>query len=83
MQGILWKMLADAEDTGGRWSMMEQEMPKSAGPPHKHLWSDETFYILTFLLENEVKTAIKGAFVNDRAQHAARLPRRQRHGPYP
>ena len=22
MQGILWTMLADANDTGGRWSMM-------------------------------------------------------------
>jgi len=69
MQDILWIMLADANDTGGRWSMMEQLMPMGAGPPpHKHLWSDETFYILdgqiTFLIEGEVKTAIAGAFVN-------------------
>ena len=69
MQDILWTMLADAGDTGGRWSMMEQVMPMGAGPPpHKHLWSDETFYILdgtiTFLLEGEIKTATKGAFVN-------------------
>ena len=69
MQNILWTMLADANATGGRWSMMEQMMPMGAGPPpHKHLWSDETFYILdgtiTFLLEGEIKTASKGAFVN-------------------
>lgn len=69
MQGILWTMLADAADTGGRWSMMEQLLPKGSGPPpHKHLWSDETFYILdgtiTFLLENEIRTATKGAFIN-------------------
>lgn len=67
-QDILWIMLADANDTGGRWSMMEQEMPKGAGPsPHRHLWSDETFYLLdgtiTFLIGDEVRTAHKGAFV--------------------
>ena len=68
MQDILWIMLADANDTGGRWSMMEQLMPMGAGPPpHKHLWSDETFYILdgtiTYLLEGEIRTATKGAWV--------------------
>ena len=69
MQGILWVMLADRDETGGRWSMMEQLMPMGAGPPpHKHLWSDETFYILdgaiTFLIEGEIKVAGKGAFIN-------------------
>ena len=77
MQGILWTMLADAADTGGRWSMIEQLLPKGSGPPpHKHLWSDETFYILdgtiTFLLENEICTATKGAFIN--------IARNTRHG---
>ena len=77
MQGILWTMLADRDDTGGRWSMMEQLMPKGAGPPpHKHLWSDETFYILdgtiTFLMGDDIKTAHKGAFVN--------IARNTRHG---
>jgi quercetin dioxygenase-like cupin family protein len=77
MQGILWTMLADRDDTGGRWSMMEQLMPKGAGPPpHKHLWSDETFYILdgtiTFLMGDQVKTAHKGAFVS--------IARNTRHG---
>ena len=80
MQGILWTMLADAEDTGGRWSMMEQLLPKGSGPPpHKHLWSDETFYILdgeiTFLIENELRTATKGAFINvaRNTRHAFRV----------
>jgi quercetin dioxygenase-like cupin family protein len=68
MQGFVWTMLADAQDTGGRWSMMEQLLPKGSGPPpHKHVWSDESFYILdgtiTFLLEGELKVATKGAFV--------------------
>ncbi len=80
MQGILWTMLADASDTGGRWSMMEQLLPKGSGPPpHKHLWSDETFYILdgtiTFLLQDEIRTATKGAFINvaRNTRHAFRV----------
>ena len=80
MQGILWTMLADAADTGGRWSMMEQLLPKGSGqPPHMHLWSDETFYILdgtiTFLLENEIRAATKGAFINvaRNTRHAFRV----------
>ena len=69
MQGILWTMLADADDTGGRYSMMEQLLPKESGPPpHKHLWSDETFYILdgtiAFLLDGKIMTATKGAFIH-------------------
>lgn len=80
MQGILWTMLADRDDTGGRWSMMEQLMPRGAGPPpHRHLWSDETFYILdgtiTFLIGEEIRTAGKGAFVNiaRNTRHAFRV----------
>ena len=80
MQGILWTMLADRDDTGGRWSMMEQLMLKGAGPPpHKHLWSDETFYILggtiTFLIEGEIRTVRKGAFINiaRNTRHAFRV----------
>ncbi len=76
MQNFLWIMLADSNDTGGRWSMMEQLMPQGVGPPpHKHLWSDETFYILdgtiTFLIGDEIKSAGKGSFIN--------IPRGTRH----
>jgi quercetin dioxygenase-like cupin family protein len=43
----LWVVLADAKATGGRFSMMEQWLPKGSGPgPHRHTWSDETFYML-------------------------------------
>ena len=68
MQDILWIILADAEQTGGRWSMMEQLLPKGSGPPpHKHTWSDETFYMLdgdlTFLIDGDIRTAGKGDFV--------------------
>lgn len=80
MQDILWIMLADRDDTGGRWSMMEQLLPRGSGPPpHKHLWSDETFYILegtvTFLIDGETRTAGKGAFVTvaRNTRHAFRV----------
>ena len=80
MQGILWTMLADVADTGGRWSMMEQLLPRGSGPPpHKHVWSDETFYVLdgtiTFLLEDEIKTATAGAFISiaRNTRHAFRV----------
>ena len=80
MQDILWVMLADRQDTGGRWSMMEQLMPQGAGPPpHKHLWSDETFYILdgtiTFLMGDEITTAGTGAWVTiaRNTRHAFRV----------
>ena len=33
----LWIVLAEAKDTGGRFSMMEELMPRGSGPaPHKH-----------------------------------------------
>jgi quercetin dioxygenase-like cupin family protein len=65
---ILWIVLADANDTGGRFSLIEQLLPKHSGPgPHKHTWSDETYYLLdgeiTFLLGDEIKIARKGDFV--------------------
>jgi quercetin dioxygenase-like cupin family protein len=77
MQDILWIILADAKQTGGRGSMMEQLLPRGSGPPpHKHAWSDEIFYILdgdlTFLIGDDIRTAGKGDFVM--------VPRDTRHG---
>ena len=65
---ILWIVLASGEDTGGRYSLMEEWLPKGAGaPPHKHTWSDETYYILegefTFLIGEEIRTARQGDYV--------------------
>lgn len=65
---ILWLILASGEDTGGRWSMMEELCPKGSGtPPHVHIWSDETFYVLegevTFLMNDEVSQVAAGSFV--------------------
>ena len=65
---VLWLVLADGRDTGGRFSLMEQLLPQGSGPgPHKHTWSDETFYMLdgqiTLLVGDEIRTARKGDFV--------------------
>jgi mannose-6-phosphate isomerase-like protein (cupin superfamily) len=45
--GILWMVLAEAKDTGGAYSIMEQVIPK--GPQacvHLHETQEEAFYIL-------------------------------------
>ncbi len=73
----LWVVLCDGGETGGRHSMMEQLMPKDSGPPpHRHLWSDETFYLLdgaiTFLVGEEIRSARKGDYLV--------IPRNTRHG---
>jgi quercetin dioxygenase-like cupin family protein len=68
LMDVLWIVLVDGRDTGGRFSMMEQLLPKGSGPgPHTHTWSDETFYILdgelTLLIGDETRTARKGDFI--------------------
>ena len=77
---ILWIILVKGEDTGGRYSLMYQALPKSSGaPPHKHTWSDEHFYILegeiTFLVADEIKTGRQGdfVFVPRNTRHAFRV----------
>lgn len=65
---ILWVVLVTGEDTGGRYSLMYEALPKGSGaPPHKHTWSDEHFYILegdiTFMVAGEIRTGGKGDFV--------------------
>jgi len=64
----LWIVLADSSDTGGRFSLMEEVASKGSGPgPHKHTWSDETYYIMdgeiTFWVGGEIKTARTGDYV--------------------
>lgn len=76
----LWIILAEAKDTGGRFSMMEELAAKGSGPgPHKHTWSDETFYMLdgeiTFLIGDDIRTARTGDFlmVPRNTRHAFRV----------
>lgn len=76
----LWIVLAQSKDTGGRFSMMLELLPKGSGPgPHKHTWSDETFYMLdgeiTFMIRDEIRTARAGDFlmVPRNTRHAFRV----------
>jgi quercetin dioxygenase-like cupin family protein len=67
--GILWIMLATAEDTNGAYSCIEELIPQGpAAPPHIHEAADETFYILegeaTFIVENQPIKAIAGSLVS-------------------
>lgn len=67
--GILWIMLATAEDTNGAYSCIEELIPQGpAAPPHIHEAADETFYILegevTFFVEDQPIKAIAGSYVS-------------------
>ncbi|MFN6481497.1 MULTISPECIES: quercetin 2,3-dioxygenase [unclassified Nostoc] len=67
--GILWIMLATAEDTDGQYSCIEQLVPHGpAAGPHIHEAADETFYIMegeaTFFVEDQPIKATAGSFVS-------------------
>ena len=67
--GILWIMLATAEDTDGQYSCIEELIPQGpAAPPHIHEAADETFYIMegeaTFFVEDQPIKATAGSFVS-------------------
>ncbi len=67
--GILWIMLATAEDTNGEYSCIEELIPCGpAAPPHIHEAADETFYIMegeaTFFVEDQLIKATAGSFVS-------------------
>lgn len=77
---ILWVVLVTGADTGGRYSLMHETLPKGSGaPPHKHTWSDEHFYLLegeiTFLVGEEIKVGRAGdfVFVPRNTRHAFRV----------
>jgi mannose-6-phosphate isomerase-like protein (cupin superfamily) len=47
-------MLCEAGETGGAWSLFEEEVPLGMGPPaHRHDW-DEAYYILDGVVDFEV-----------------------------
>lgn len=77
---ILWVILVHGDDTGGRYSLMYEELPRGSGaPPHKHVWSDEHFYItqgeISFLVGEDIKTGRTGdfVFVPRNTRHAFRV----------
>ena len=74
---VLWVILVDGEQSGGRYSLMEQWMRKGAGPPlHVHGFSDEHFYLLDGQMEMQVgeKRMTAGA------GQSVWIPRRTPHG---
>jgi quercetin dioxygenase-like cupin family protein len=79
--GSLWTVKASAEQTGGRFALIEELAPGGVGTPlHRHAEDDETFYVLegviTFYLEDDQPvTATAGSFVHvpGGAVHAFRV----------
>ena len=52
--GMPLRFLCDARETGGAWSLFEEDVPLGMGPPlHRHDW-DEAYYILAGEIDFEV-----------------------------
>lgn len=52
--GMPLTFLCDSRETGGAWSLFEEEVPFGMGPPpHKHDW-DEAYYVLDGELDFEI-----------------------------
>jgi mannose-6-phosphate isomerase-like protein (cupin superfamily) len=74
--GMPLRFLCDTKDTGGAWSLMEEEIGFGLGPPaHKHDW-DEAYYVIDGALDFE----IDGEAVRVQAREFAYLPRNTVHG---
>lgn len=73
--GMPLRFLCDSRETGGAWSLFEEEVPLGMGPPpHRHDW-DEAYYVL----EGEVEFQIDGEQVKSRAGDFNYLPRNTVH----
>lgn len=64
--GMPLTMLCEAAETGGNWSLFEEEVPFGMGPPpHRHDW-DEAYYILAgevdFVIDGEPRSSAVGDF---------------------
>lgn len=74
--GMPLRMLCEAKETGGAWSLFEEEVSFGMGPPaHRHDW-DEAYYIL----KGEVDFEIDGEPVRSVAGDFNYLPRNTVHG---
>jgi quercetin dioxygenase-like cupin family protein len=70
------RFLCDSRETGGAWSLFEEEIPLGMGPPpHRHNW-DEAYYVL----QGAVDFEIEGEPVTISAGDFARLPANTIHG---
>lgn len=66
--GCLFTVLADSEETGGRFGMIESLSPKGTEPPrHIHSREDEAFHVfeggITFYIGDDTYEATPGTFV--------------------
>jgi quercetin dioxygenase-like cupin family protein len=65
--GILWVILATAEQTGGQYSLMWELCPKGSGPPPHYHDQDEQFYLIegeiTFRAGDQELKVGPGSFV--------------------
>lgn len=64
--GMPLTMLCEARETGGAWSLFEEDVPLGMGPPpHRHDW-DEAYYILegtvAFMIDGKLVQSSKGDF---------------------
>jgi quercetin dioxygenase-like cupin family protein len=67
MVGMLWVVLAAANTTDGRYSLMWQLCPQGSGPLPHHHDQDKSFFVLdgqiTYQLGNEKLMASSGSFI--------------------
>ena len=74
--GMPLTMLCESSETGGAWSLFEEEVPVGHGPPAlRHDW-DEAYYIL----EGEIDFEIDGREVRATRGDFNYLPRNTIHG---
>lgn len=74
--GMPLTMLCEARETGGAWSLFEEEVPLGMGPPaHRHDW-DEAYYVL----DGDVDFEIDGRPVKSGKGDFNYLPRNTVHG---
>lgn len=74
--GMPLTMLCESHETGGAWSLFEEDVPHGMGPPpHRHDW-DEAYYIL----DGEVDFEIDGKPVRSSRGDFNYLPRNTVHG---
>lgn len=73
--GMPLRFLCDSRETGGAWSLFDEEVPQGKGPPpHRHDW-DEAY----FILDGEVDFEIDGQPVKSKAGDFNYLPRNTVH----
>ena len=74
--GMPLRMLCESRETGGAWSLFEEDVPLGMGPPpHRHDW-DEAYYILA----GEIEFTIDGELVTSSTGDFNYLPRNTVHG---